>query len=436
MSMTRLNRIMTSKKLELAKGIDYLRLRESIKHIGLLEPLVINRATKPKDRKLLGGGETRLEILNSLYEETQDPKFLTVDCVSRKSPRPFRRILGHAVQSDVRSRKSFVERASAVLNCVRSKEQENDGKKLSQLEAVNFLRENGLPISPSTYNQMVYAFEKLLPLLPKALYGGWGRPQIERVRALEKTGSKIWDEFGEYGENFEELFTEVVQSCDSESLHFDDLRYQLEYELYVSCDIELQAVRLLFDVRKSELDAMIRELRKFDTNPSSARPIAKKFQPVVAKQRKRKRPKRTVVPVYNPSIPVDNRVTTYAEFNRRRRYARKLALQLATFTGSTRRIKPTDESPIGYSVVGYSDTSTGQLTSDAVVSYLEACEKLVCNEESREVRVLPIFSEASDEEWAYLRDLMDTSRTLRKSLRPKPMPVAADADTKSLAEAA
>lgn len=427
---------MTSKKLQLAKGVDYLRLRESIKHIGLLEPLVINRATKPKARKLLGGGDTRLEILQSLYEETRDPKFLTVDCVTRRSPRPFRRVLGHAVQNDVRSRKSFVERASAVLNCVRSQEQENDGKKLSQLEAVNFLRENGLPISPSTYNQMVYAFEKLLPLLPKALYGGWGRPQIERVRALEKTGSKIWDEFGEYGENFEELFAEVVQSCDSESLHFDDLRYQLEYELYVSCDIELQAVRLLFDVKKPELNATIRTLREFDTNPTSTKKLPKNPQPISARQRKRKRPKRDVVPVYNRSIPIDKRVTTYAEFNRRRRYARKLAMQLATFVGSTRRIKPTDESAIGYSVVGASETSTGQLGTDVVVSYLEACEKLVCNKESREVRVLPIFSEASDEEWAYLRDLMDISRTLKKSLRPKPMPVAADADPKNLAEAA
>lgn len=427
---------MTCKKHDLAKGIDYLRLRESIKHTGLLEPLVINRARNPEARKLIGGGETRLEILKSLYEETKDPRFLMVDCVSRRSPRPSRRFLSHAVQDDVRTRKSFIERARAILNCVQSKEQESDRTEFSQLDAVNFLRENGLPISPSTYNQMVYAVDKLLPLLPKALYGGWGRPQVERVRALEKAGSKIWDEFGEFGENFDELFTEVVQSCDSESLHFDDLRYQLEYELYVSCDIELQAVRLLFDVKKSELDAMIRALRQFDTNPTQAKPLTKKQRPAAGKQRKPKRPKRTVVPVYNPSIPVNNRVTTYAEFNRRRRYARKLALQLATLTGSTRRIKPTDESPIGYSVVGYSDTSTGQISNDVVVCYLEACEKLVCNQETREVRVPPIFSEVSDEEWAYLRDLIDISRTLKQSLRPKLKPVSADADDTTLAEAA
>lgn len=427
---------MTTKKHDIAKGIDYLRLRESIKHAGLLEPLVINRARNPEARKLIGGGEARLEILNSLYEETKDPKFLVVDCVSRRSPRPLRRILSHAIQDDVRTRKSFIERAGAVLNCVQSKEQETNSNGFSHLEAVNFLRENGLPISPSTYNQMVYAVEKLLPLLPKALYGGWGRPQIERVRALEKTGSKIWDEFGEFGENFEELFSEVVQSCDSESLHFDDLRYQLEYELYVSCDIELQAVRLLFDVKKSELDAMIRALRQFDTNPTQAKPLTKKHRPPVGKKRERKRPKRTAVPIYNPSIPVDNRITTYAEFNRRRRYARKLALQLATLTGSTRRIKPTDESPIGYSVVGSSESMTGYGHSDVVVSYLEACEKLVCNQESREVRVAPILSEVSDEEWAYLRDLMDVSRTLKKSLRQKPKPISADAEGKDLAEAA
>lgn len=431
-----MNQEMTTKRLELSKGVDYLRLRESIRHRGLLEPLVINRARSPKARKLIGGGGTRLEILKSLYEETGDPKFLKVECVSRRSPRPLRRVLSHAVQDDVRKTKPFIERACATLNCVHTHEQESDGIELTQLEAVNFLRENGLPISPSTYSQMAYAVERLLPLLPKALYGGWGRPQIERVRALEKTGSKIWDEFGEFGDNFDELFTEVVESCDAETLRFDELRYQLEYEMYVSCDIALQAVRLLFDVHKSELDATIRILREFDTKPSVAKPLPKPTRPAVGKPRKRKPPKRVAVPIYNRSIPIDNRVTTYAEFNRRRRYARRLALQLATFTGSTRRIKPTDESPIGYSVVGDSDTSTGQTSDDVVISYLAACEKLVCNQESRPVRISPVFAEVSDEEWDFLRDLMDVSRTLKQSLKPIPKPQGTDADENALAKAA
>ncbi|MCY3883886.1 MAG: hypothetical protein OXG24_03110 [Gammaproteobacteria bacterium] len=401
-----------------SKGTDYLRLRESIRQRGLLEPLVVNRSSRDKDRKLIGGGETRLEILKSLYEETGDSKFNTVECVARKSPRPLRRILSFSVQDDVRTQRFFIERARAILDCVRCAEQENGWDTLSQAEAVSFLRENGLPISPSVYSYMVYAVNKLLPLLPKALYSGWGRPQIERVRSLERTGSKIWEEFGEYGENFEELFKEVVQSCDSDSLLFDDLRYQLEYELYVSCDIELQAVRLLFDVHKSRLDSTVRTLREFDTKPEKSRPAAKIPQPARQRSNTGKRSKRKMQPVYPRSIPVDKRETTYADFNRRRRYARKLALQLAAISNSTRRIRPSDESPIGYSVVQAHGSNSGKVRSSIVLSYINACETIMYMKESKEIKVLPVFSEVSDEEWSYLRDLMEVTRTLKKSLQP------------------
>lgn len=408
---------MTNKKLYQSKGSDYLRLRESIKNRGLLEPLVVNRATRQKDRRLIGGGETRLEILNSLHVETGNSKFKTVKCVARRSPRPLRRILSYSVQDDVRVKKSFIERAVAILECVRIAEQENGWNKLSQLEAVKLLRENGLPLSPSLFSQMVYAVNTLLPLIPKALYSGWGRPQIERTRALERTGSKIWDEFGEYGENFEELFNEVASSCDADSLLFADLRYQLEYELYVSCDIELQAVRLLFDVHRSKLDSTIRTLREFDTKPKASNPVTKIPQSAFKNSRTGKRPKRKMQPVYPRSIPVDKNEITYADFNRRRRYARKLAQKLGSLTNSTRRIKPTDESPIGYSVVEALCPASSQSHSSIVFSYIKACETLVCTQEPKEIKVLPVFAEVSDEEWGYLKDLMDVTRTLKKSLQ-------------------
>lgn len=410
---------MTRNRPELSKSVDYIRLRESIKNCGMLEPLVVNRASTRTRRKLIGGGESRLEILKSLHEETGDPKFLVVDCVARRSPRPLRRILSHEVQNDVRTKKFFIERASSVLHCVQYAQTENGWNKLSQLEAVTFLRDQGLPISPSMYSQMVYAVDRLLPLLPKALHAGWGRPQIERVRVLEKTGQKVWDEFGEFGDSFEELFTEVLKSCDDHSLYINDLRYQLEYELYVSCDLELQAVRHLFDVPKSSLTTTIKILRDFDKNPGTAEPVPRNKPTATAKPRSRSRTRKRVRPVLSRSIPVDRRVTTLAEFNRRRRYARKLALQLAGLSNATRLIKPTDERAIGYSVVPEQRSNSSANRSSVVLSYIKACEALVCDLEPN-VQVPPGWFEVTDEEWSLLRDLMDVTRTLKMSLQTKP----------------
>ena len=39
---------------------------------------------------------------------------------------------------------------------------------------------------------MAYAVERLLPLLPAALRSGMGRPQVERIRQLERATRTLW----------------------------------------------------------------------------------------------------------------------------------------------------------------------------------------------------------------------------------------------------
>lgn len=415
------------------RDADYYRLRESIRHRGLVEPLVVGKKSPRNSRHLLSGGNSRLEILESLHRETNDPKYLIIDCVERNPPSELEVNLSHSIQNDGRRTKTFIERASALVHCVELREVELGSKKLTQAQAVEVLRKEGYPISTSLYNQMIYAVDVLLPVLPRALGSGMGRPHVERIRSLFKIGNTIWKEFGEYGTSFEQVFAEVCAATDSPDWSIEELRYQLEYEIYSSCDLELQLVRLMFDVEAPELDSIIGDLRKRDTkSATTGRP----------KRRKRKRNPST------PSRPTNSRnngvaasiaveanseVATQSEFNRRQRYARKVAMQLAELSGATRQIEPSKSSPIGFSVIPKSAPSDER--QEMILSYLGACQELIETYTPLNIKVPLVLTEVTDAQWSYPRDLMNVTRALKRSLKRTPL-AATEEPLKPVASAA
>ena len=72
---------------------------------------------------------------------------------------------------------------------------------------------------------MEYAVSALLPVLPRALGAGLGRPQVQRVRDLQRVGQDVWCLF-ESGEDteFQEVFETLCQRHDHEDWVFDLLR--------------------------------------------------------------------------------------------------------------------------------------------------------------------------------------------------------------------
>lgn len=399
-----------------SKGTDYHRLRESIRNRGLVEPFVVGTKRSAQKYLLINGGATRLEIVESLYQETKDPRYRVVDCVERKPVDDLMLELSHSIQNDARRTKPFIERACALIHCVELKQEEIGEEKLTQVQAVKILRQEGYPISASLYNQMVYAVEVLLPVLPIALGIGIGRPQVERIRSLYRIGNVIWKEFGEFGTPFDQVFAEVCAATDSSDWHIDELRYQLEYEICSSCDIELQLVRLMFDVGEPELDSMIESLRQSDVQSKLS-----------SKRRRRKKNRNRRIPSHRsgltkvrkaPPIAVqsDSEVSTQSEFKRRQRYARKLALQLAERVSATQQIEPTVLDPIGFSVSPKSNPTDQR--QEIVLAYIQACHDLVALDHAHNIKLPLVLAEINDAQWSYLRDLMNVTRALKQSLRP------------------
>ncbi|MFX8883396.1 hypothetical protein ABTM86_19515, partial [Acinetobacter baumannii] len=87
---------------------------------------------------------------------------------------------------------SFIERALGVAKANELYEAES-GTTLSQSELARRLTADGYPIAQSHISRMQDTVRYLLPAIPKILYGGLGKHQIERLINLRKGASRAWE---------------------------------------------------------------------------------------------------------------------------------------------------------------------------------------------------------------------------------------------------
>lgn len=172
----------------------YEDIKASIHRRGLDAPPAITRRPGDSHYLIRNGGNTRLAILNELWAETKDESFFRIQCLFR--PWPSRgeivALTGHLAENELHGGLTFIERALGVEQARTLYEQEAD-RRLSQSELARWLSADGYPISQSQISRMQDTIQFLLPAIPTVLYGGLGRPQIERLTALRKAAERVWD---------------------------------------------------------------------------------------------------------------------------------------------------------------------------------------------------------------------------------------------------
>ena len=216
---------------------EYDRIKASIRAGGLDQPLVLTQEPGSTDYVLHTGGNTRLRILKELYEETADDRYYWVDCVVRAWSQESTVLLAHLRENELRGGLSFIDRAQAVFDVKSLLEAELAIETVSQRQLETLFRERGFNLSHSTISRMGYAVHTLWPVMPKALSGGLGRPQIEKIRSLERAARHIWLH-RELGDDsvFDTVFAELCRRYDSADWDIQPLRTALQYEIAVESE--------------------------------------------------------------------------------------------------------------------------------------------------------------------------------------------------------
>lgn len=233
-----------------AANAEYDRIKGSILVDGLGQPLVVTQRPGEAEYVVHAGGNTRLRILKELFAETGEARFGKVACWFRAWTQEADVLLAHLKENDLRGELTFLDKALAVADAKRLLEAETGVDQLSQSRLAELLTERGYSLSQGLISQMTYAVDQLLPFMPQALESGIGRPQVARVRALDRVARSLWmdravDSEAEYDAAFEAL----CRRYDGLDWDIANLRRAIEAEIAERSDLNIHAVSIELDAR-------------------------------------------------------------------------------------------------------------------------------------------------------------------------------------------
>lgn len=366
--MNTANKFIKTGKSESFHQTEY-HLYDSIKLVGLLQPLVFTKNVDSQRFELYGGGHTRLKLLNAVQVERQENGLKPVPAhfVLRTLPISSEQImLSHLIQNHIIGRRKFIDKALHLYDCIDTREKEI-AHKMSQREIVNWLRQSGFLVSQSLVNDMRFVAKELHPLLPKALNNGMGRRHIVNVRKLYRAMREIWKSFGEDLSDCVEAFEDICQECDDETLDIQLFRDVMAREICLWCSLNSQNVRAMLLCNNAERARLIKKLAPRDgRKPRSSRTKADRSKRKAARTL-HEVPTSKCTPIVYDLPP--------AVMNRRKRYARCLALDLAGQADLLDCISGSMTNVMGYSVE-YSPRDTPAETT-SVWQFLYYCQQAV-----------------------------------------------------------
>lgn len=234
----------------------YDEIKASIRERGLDAPPAITRRLGEPHYIIRNGGNTRLAILRELWSETKDERFFRISCLFRPWPErgEIIALTGHLAENELHGGLSFIERSLGIEKARELYEQES-GQALTQSELARRLSADGYPIAQPHVSRMQDAVRYLLPAIPTLLYGGLGRPQVERLTALRRASTRIWEarSAGKHlAVDFPALFHDVLTLFDGDGDSFSIKRVQDELVGQMTELLEADYDSLMLEIGETE----------------------------------------------------------------------------------------------------------------------------------------------------------------------------------------
>ena len=264
---------------------EYDRIKASILVSGMDQPLLITMRPGDDDYVVQAGGNTRLQILQELYESTGDERFFWVDCLFVEWDRESTVLLAHLRENELRGNLTFIDRAQAVFEVKSLIAKELGASDISYRELETILKDHGYSVSYVLISQMGYAVSVLLPLMPTVLGTGLGKLQVQRIRNLERVGREIWSRRGVgVDAEFDAVFEALCRRYDRLDWQFDSLRQAMENEIAEAADINIQVSRMEFDCRLSGRELDIPDFVDEGGTQDEEFPVSPRDEPAIASE--------------------------------------------------------------------------------------------------------------------------------------------------------
>jgi len=229
----------------------YDEIKASIKAVGLDHAPNITQLPGDDKYTVRDGGNTRLQILNELWEETGDLKFYEIKCVFRPFTNNISMIVGHLSENDNRGDLKWIERANALKVAKNAYLDIDKLEDISTRDLVKRLESDGYKISRSHVVKMFQTINHILPSLPSLLHSGMGRPQVEKILSYRQASKAIWDCCSLPVDGFDEAFHEVLHAFDTdehEALPFSAIHDSLLGMFVNKTNVHFNVIDLTFDL--------------------------------------------------------------------------------------------------------------------------------------------------------------------------------------------
>ncbi len=190
------------------------------------DPLTVTR--RPGDEHLIvkAGGNTRLEIHRTLWQDTGDPVYRDVFCLFVPWESESEVLRAHIVENEARGELNFIDLAHAVMDLKRQIETET-GDTLNRGQFQRRLGCLGYVISRRQLIRYEFATEVLEPLIPKAFATGLGGWRVDLIRDLHRAYRRYHEQLAG-APPFEALFAEALAQHDGELLDLEEVRADLD----------------------------------------------------------------------------------------------------------------------------------------------------------------------------------------------------------------
>lgn len=226
---------------------EYDAIKASIRIDGMIQPLVVTRRPGADAYTVGAGGNTRLQIVKELFEETGDACYARIPCRVIAWTDDAQVLLAHLKENDLRGDLSFIDRARAVLDLKARLELEEGRSELSHRALAAELTTRGYPISHNLVIDMSYAVEKLLDGTPAALSAGLSRGQVQKIRLLDKACTALWENRVADDDPFDAVFIALCRRHDGPDWDLASLRRSLEHEIAERSETSVPQVSLALE---------------------------------------------------------------------------------------------------------------------------------------------------------------------------------------------